>query len=151
MQVIKLGDKEVAFSKDFRLFLHTKLSNPRYPPEIQAECTLVNFSVTMDGLEDQLLELVVKKERPDLEEQKAELMLQQNGFRIKLIELEDNLLFRLANAEADILEDIELIEKFDDTKRISVQSSENVVVANETEIMINKARKEPAGHNYIGP
>jgi dynein heavy chain len=41
---IKLGDTEVEFHPDFRLFLHTKLSNPHYPPEIQAEATLVNFT-----------------------------------------------------------------------------------------------------------
>ena len=139
--VIKLGDKEVEFSKDFRLFLHTKLSNPHYPPEIQAECTLVNFTVTMDGLEDQLLALVVKKERPDLEEQKAELIRAQNGFKIRLKELEDGLLFKLANAEGDILEDIELIENLEDTKRISVEISEKVIVAKETEVMINEARE----------
>ena len=33
--VVKLGDKEVEYNKNFRLFLHTKLSNPHYPPEIQ--------------------------------------------------------------------------------------------------------------------
>ncbi len=32
--------------RGFRLFLHTKLSNPHYPPEVQAETTLINFTVT---------------------------------------------------------------------------------------------------------
>lgn len=63
---IKMGDDELSLSPNFNLFLHTKLSNPHYPPEIQAECTLINFTVTENGLEDQLLSLVVKKERPDL-------------------------------------------------------------------------------------
>ena len=43
---VKLGDKEVEYNKNFRLFLHTKLSNPHYPPEIQAETPLINFTVT---------------------------------------------------------------------------------------------------------
>lgn len=51
-QYIKMGDKELTLSSDFNLFLHTKLSNPHYPPEIQAECTLINFTVTEAGLED---------------------------------------------------------------------------------------------------
>jgi dynein heavy chain len=63
---IKMGDKELQLHPNFNLFLHTKLSNPHYPPEIQAECTLINFTVTESGLEDQLLALVVKMERPDL-------------------------------------------------------------------------------------
>lgn len=73
---VKLGDKEVEYNKNFRLFLHTKLSNPHYPPEIQAETTLINFTVTEKGLEDQLLALVVNKERPDLEETKTQLIIQ---------------------------------------------------------------------------
>lgn len=95
---IKMGDKELSLSPSFNLFLHTKLANPHYPPEIQAECTLINFTVTESGLEDQLLSLVVKKERPDLAAQKEELIQQQNGFKIKLKELESGLLHKLANA-----------------------------------------------------
>jgi len=67
---IKLGDKELALSDKFNLYMQTKLSNPHYPPEIQAEMTLINFTVTETGLEDQLLSLVVKMERPDLAAQK---------------------------------------------------------------------------------
>ena len=34
---LQLGDKEIALHSDFKLYLHTKLSNPHYPPKIQAE------------------------------------------------------------------------------------------------------------------
>ena len=70
---LRLGEDDVELHPEFRLFLHTKLSNPHYPPEIHAETTLVNFTVTPQGLEDQLLALVVRKERPDLASKKAAL------------------------------------------------------------------------------
>ena len=38
---------------------------------MQAQCTLINFTVTKNGLEEQLLVEVVKSERPDLEETKV--------------------------------------------------------------------------------
>lgn len=55
------------YHPQFRLILHTKYFNPHYKPEMQAQCTLINFLVTREGLEDQLLAAVVAKERPDLE------------------------------------------------------------------------------------
>jgi len=115
------------------------LANPHYPPEIQAECTLINFTVTESGLEDQLLSLVVKMERPDLAAQKDELIQQQNGFKIKLKELESGLLNQLAHAEGDILENIVLIESLEDSKKLSIEIQEKVEIAKETEIQINTA------------
>lgn len=58
----------------------------------------------MQGLEDQLLALVVNKERPDLEETKTQLIIQNTEFTIKLKQLEDELLFKLSTAEGDITE-----------------------------------------------
>lgn len=81
--IILLGDEEVEQHPDFRLFLHTKLSNPHYPPEIQAETTMVNFMVTPAGLEDQLLSVVIKTERPDLAIHKTALVQQQNQFKVR--------------------------------------------------------------------
>nr|XP_053635797.1 dynein beta chain, ciliary-like [Cherax quadricarinatus] len=69
-RALKIGDREIEYNSSFQLILHTKLANPHYKPELQAQCTLINFTVTRDGLEDQLLAEVVKAERPDLEELK---------------------------------------------------------------------------------
>merc|ERR1719329_880369 len=55
------------------------------------------------------------------EEQKSELIRAENGFKVQLQELSDNLLFRLANSEGDILEDIELIENLEETKVTSLE------------------------------
>lgn len=136
---IKMGDKELTLSPDFNLFLHTKLSNPHYPPEIQAECTLINFTVTEAGLEDQLLSIVVEMERPDLASQKKELVEQQNQFKIKLGELEAGLLKQLAESKGDILDDIELIESLEFSKKLSVEINEKVDKAKITEVVINEA------------
>jgi dynein heavy chain len=53
----------------------------------------------LQGLEDQLLALVVEHERPDLQEQAASLVRQLNEYNITLRELENSLLLRLANAQ----------------------------------------------------
>ena len=138
----KIGDKEVEYHPSFKLFLHTKMSSPHYGPEIQAETTLVNFTVTESGLEDQLLALVVNKERPDLEETKTNLIVSNNEYTIKLAELENGLLSKLASAEGDITEDVELIESLEESKRVSDEITNKVAEAKETEIRINEAREK---------
>merc|ERR1719440_1809585 len=66
--IIQLADKECEYSDTFVLFLCSKLANPHYSPEIFAQLTIINFTVTMGGLEQQLLSRVVQMERPELEE-----------------------------------------------------------------------------------
>ena len=74
-RAIRLGDKEIEYAPKFQLYLHTKMANPHYKPELQAQTTLINFTVTRQGLEDQLLAEVVKEDRPDLEEQKVSICI----------------------------------------------------------------------------
>lgn len=138
-KLMKFGGKDLLLNDNFILLLHSKLSNPHYPPEIQAECTLINFTVTEQGLGDQLLVLVVSRERPDLARKKIELITQQNDFKIKLKELEDEILFKLVNVKGDILDDIALIENLENSKKISVEVTIKVEIAKTTEIKINHA------------
>lgn len=134
-------DNEVEYDDNFQLIFHTKLSNPHYIPEIQAETTLINFSVTMKGLEDQLLATVVSKERSDLEMKRLKLVEQMNEFKIKIKELEDALLENLQNAGDDILEDVELIENLERTKETSEEIKIKVEQGKITEVEINEARE----------
>lgn len=73
---MKLGDTIVEYSSEFRLFITTKLRNPHYLPEVAVKVTLINFMITATGLEDQLLGITVAKERPDLEAEKNQLIIQ---------------------------------------------------------------------------
>ena len=75
-KILKFAGKDLILNKSFKLYLQTKLSNPHYPPEIQAEAVLINFTVTEIGLGDQLLTLVVGRERPDLAKLRVELIQQ---------------------------------------------------------------------------
>ncbi|XP_028375908.1 LOW QUALITY PROTEIN: dynein heavy chain 17, axonemal [Phyllostomus discolor] len=138
---IKIGDKEVEYHPQFRLILHTKYFNPHYKPEMQAQCTLINFLVTRDGLEDQLLAAVVAKERPDLEQLKANLTKSQNEFKIVLKELEDSLLARLSAASGNFLGDTALVENLETTKHTASEIEEKVLEAKITEAKINEARE----------
>uniref|UniRef100_A0A8B9HXB2 Dynein, axonemal, heavy chain 11 n=1 Tax=Astyanax mexicanus TaxID=7994 RepID=A0A8B9HXB2_ASTMX len=124
-----------------RLILHTKLANPHFPPELQAQTTLINFTVTHTGLEEQLLGQVVSRERPDLENLKLELSVQQNVCRIELKELEDELLTRLSAAEGSFLKDAVLVEQLEHTKTTALHIHSKVVEARENELKINAARE----------
>ncbi|XP_078083834.1 dynein axonemal heavy chain 11 [Mustelus asterias] len=138
---IRIGDKECMFHPNFHLILHTKLANPHYKPEIQAQTTLINFTVTRDGLEDQLLAEVVSLERPDLEQLKSELTKQQNDFKIELKLLEDELLTRLSAADWNFLGDALLVEKLETTKHTAAEIEMKVLEAKVNEVKINEARE----------
>lgn len=51
----RIGNTDVEYNNQFRFYMTTKLANPHYLPEICTQVTLVNFTVTPSGLEDQLL------------------------------------------------------------------------------------------------
>ncbi|CAE8635342.1 unnamed protein product [Polarella glacialis] len=139
---LKLGSDEIEYDPKFQLYLQSKLPNPHFRPEVSAQCTVINFIVTPDGLEEQILALVVKEEKPQLEEDKQGLVRKQNDFKVVLSRLEDELLSQLSDADpATILDNIALIEGLEKTKQTSRDIAVQVLEAQRTEVEINCSRE----------
>jgi dynein heavy chain len=94
--LIKIGDKEIDFSPEFKLYITTKLANPHYTPEVSTKVMIVNFAVKEQGLEAQLLNVVVKSERPDLDRQKNDLVVKVSLAECKVFKKRQHACIRMA-------------------------------------------------------
>ena len=136
--MIKLGDNVVPYNDQFRFFLTTKLSNPHYIPEVQVKVSLLNFTITQGGLEEQLLNVVVGEELPELAAQKANLVVDNAARNKQLFDIETEILFLLSNSTGNILDDTVLIETLAQSKvtsgEIKIALEEAAEVEKEIEI-----------------
>ena len=147
-KTIKLGDKELDYSDDFRLYMTTKLANPHYTPEVSTKTTIANFSVKQDGLEAQLLSVVCVMEQEKLEKKKNDLVISVARGRRTMVELEDKILGLLANAKGSLIDDSSLVETLEASKKTSEEVSDQIKVAVETEKSIDVTREgyRPVAH-----
>jgi len=139
--LLRLGDTDVPYSEEFKFMITTKLANPHYMPEICIKVTVINFTVTMKGLEDQLLVDVIKNERPDLEERKDKLVVSIANDQKQLLDIEEQILSMLANASGNILDDEELINALALSKTTSTAINARLQEAETTTLEINTTRE----------
>lgn len=137
---ISLGDNVIPFSPNFHLYFTTSLRNPHYVPEVFNKVTIINFSLTPEGLKDQLLGIVVAKERPELQELKEKLVFESASNKAMLKEVEDGILNILSESKGDILEDEDAIKMLDNSKLISIEIKAKQEETKVTEEEIEKFR-----------
>ncbi|XP_055022499.1 LOW QUALITY PROTEIN: dynein axonemal heavy chain 6-like [Boleophthalmus pectinirostris] len=139
--LIHLGDSDIDYDKNFKFYMTTKMANPHYLPEVCIKVTIINFTVTKSGLEDQLLSDVVRLESPHLEEQRNELIVRINKDRNQLKDIEDRILKLLFTSEGNILDNEELVQTLQESKVTSEAIKVRLEEAEATEVMINTARE----------
>jgi dynein heavy chain len=141
--VIKLGDKSIPYNDTFKFFLTTTLPNPHYSPETQVKISLLNFAITQFGLEEQMLNQLVKLEFPELQAQKDEIVA-SNAKNAKItFDLENKILFCLSDAKEimDLLSDDVLIDILDESKKVSAEIEEQKKISDVAEKQIDETRE----------
>eukprot|EP00742_Colponemidia_sp_Colp-10_P007071 GILJ01007591.1.p1 GENE.GILJ01007591.1~~GILJ01007591.1.p1 ORF type:complete len:2165 (-),score=376.69 GILJ01007591.1:179-6499(-) len=140
-RLIRLGDQDVDFDPNFKLYLTTKRSNPNYLPEICIKVTVINFTVTSQGLEDQLLGHVVSQEKPTVEERKNRLVVTMANDLKQLNDIEEKILQLLSESKGMILDDLVLINTLKSSKSTSAVINERMREAGQTQEEIRLARE----------
>lgn len=138
---VLLGDKEVDVNENFRLYLTSKLGNPSFPPELYARCAVIDFTVTIKGLEDQLLSRVIETEKKELEQQRVELIEEVTSQKRKMQKLENDLLVKLTTVQGSLVDDESVLYTLNKTKDTALDVSEKLEIAGQTQASINVMRE----------
>jgi len=119
----------------------TKMPNPHYIPEICIKVTLINFTVTFEGLQQQLLGDVVIAEKPETERAKDKIVLQMAADSKTLKEIENKILSLLASATTiEILDADTLIDILKASKITTNEINGRMADAKVLEVEINDTR-----------
>lgn len=138
---IKLGENALEYNKEFKFYMTSKLRNPHYLPELSTKVTIINFMITYEGLNDQLLGILVKKERPDLEIEKERLIIDGAKNKAALADIENKIL-QVLSGNTNILTDEAAINILKSSKETSNTINEKQEIAEKTEIKIDEARQK---------
>ncbi|CAD7972922.1 unnamed protein product [Amoebophrya sp. A25] len=130
--LLRLGTEDVPYSEEFAFYITTKMTNPHYLPEICIKVTVINFTVTPKGLENQLVADVVANENAELSQQKAQLVVQIAADKAEMDRLEALILKLLAESKGDILDDDKLIKTLAASSVTGVEVTKRMAAAEET-------------------
>nr|XP_018918133.1 PREDICTED: dynein heavy chain 7, axonemal [Bemisia tabaci] len=118
---IALGDEIIEYHPAFKLYLTSSLRNPHLAPEVYNIVTVLNFALSVSGLEDKLSSIVIAKERPDLADKNTELTLEHAENRKALLAVEDSILRALSECTGNILEDEGAAATLDESKLVAAK------------------------------
>lgn len=110
--------------------------------QVAVKVSLLNFTITPTGLEDQMLATFVAKELPELEQKKGNLVLETARMRKELQDIEATILHLLSVSKGNILDDKDLIETLDKSKKTSARITQQVKEAEDTEQEIDSLREK---------
>ncbi|KAM5302059.1 dynein axonemal heavy chain 14 [Glossophaga mutica] len=138
---IRVDDSEIEYNSKFRLYISTEIDNPRFPPSVYNFVTMINFTVTFQGLQDQLLSTVVTHEVPHLENQRYQLLESIALDAMTLEELEEKALNLLQSTQGCVLDNEEIIDLLRQSKITSNEISKRIKATKKAESEIQATRK----------
>ena len=112
--VIELDGDMAEVHPDFRLFLFTGKGRLGYDPELGNMCTIINFTCSVAGLHESLLNLIIDVEVPEMEERATMLLDRRWSLLQERQHLEEGMLVTLGERDGIVLSDAVVSRLVDD-------------------------------------
>lgn len=140
---VQVGEKNLEISDHFELFFFTKNPYPNISADAFAKTRIVNFAVTYESLDSQLLSLTISLKNPELEKEFNNVILKMGEFNMKLRESQEKILTAFCQEnQTYILDDDFLIETLEISKGNYEEIKINIVKNEEIEKALENSRKE---------
>lgn len=109
-QFIKLQGASEEIDANFKLYVTTEYQSPMFPSEIAVYSNFINFTITKEGLEAQLLSVIVIEKLYSIEREFIDLKTQALDCIMRLDSVEELILQALDKEILTVLNDETLIE-----------------------------------------
>lgn len=107
---ITLGGVKTLIHPNFKLYVTSELSKPRFSPDFTVHSNIINFALSQQSLEAQLLGMYVAEKMGKLEDKFNDLKKKALECIVKLQEVENLIMAGLNNDVEIVLRDEKLIE-----------------------------------------
>ncbi|KAL7670049.1 hypothetical protein ACOME3_004989 [Neoechinorhynchus agilis] len=138
---IMIGDNEVQYHPNFKLYMFTNLTNPSYTPEHYSKCNVVNFEVTLSGLIDQLLGEIIHIEEPLVEQSRNKGLIYGQSLRRQLTESESEILNLITLSGDNILDDDTVVNSLKKAKEKANEANRGFLELAQSEKVFEQTRK----------
>jgi dynein heavy chain 2 len=102
-KMLHVGNKFIDLHENFKLIMLSSMVIKSLNGDVNANITLMPFTLTISGLTDQLLSKWISIKNPEMEMKRIELLEEEGRLIKQKIEFQDKLLEELSHAEGDIL------------------------------------------------
>ena len=129
--LVRIGTEDVDYSPKFNIILTTKNPAVRLTPDLCSRVTLVNFTVTPAGLQSQSLSRILECEKPEIEQQRSDILKLLGEQNVKLRNLEEQMLREISTVEGSILDDDRVVEGMERLMTEGAQVEEKIAKSGE--------------------
>ena len=131
---------EVKYDPKFKYYLVSYLPSPFFNPDLYGRISIVNFTVNKEGLNEQLLSVIVKEESPADESEKNNILQKKFQLNETIHKTEQDILEKLGVSSEELLESDGLIFSLEESKKLSDEATNQIATAQKNEERIDNNR-----------
>ncbi|KRY19216.1 Cytoplasmic dynein 2 heavy chain 1 [Trichinella patagoniensis] len=139
---LQFGEKIIDCHDEFKVYLATGDSDFCIPSYADSLVTKINFITTQPGLRSQLLALTIKETNSEREAQRRQLLKNQEELKLKLQNMEELILEKLAHLEGTILTNSDLLATLNEAKESSDGINAALKESQNLRLEIDKEREQ---------